>query len=104
MKTPKFLLVLLVGLGIRGFAQTNSTAQSPFTVRGIFDTVFDHLGNKYALKNLQLGAPGGLKGNKTTGGGGGKGYSSAQVNALPSTSCAAGYFDLYFQNGSALAA
>lgn len=81
------------------FSQTkqgsDGASEGPFTYKGLYDTVFDRYGNKFALRDLQLGnAP---AGQNTAG----KPPSSpAQTNSIPSMMCSAGYFDLYFATNS----
>ena len=57
------------------------------TYGGTFDKVYDRLGNEYALIDLSLSS------TKPIGGGN-------STNSLPSYSCSAGYFDLYYAPGS----
>ena len=60
----------------------------PLTPGSVFDTIFDKDGNKYLISDLLVNYtpnPGGL---------------GSRVSAAVTTSCNAGYFNLYFENGS----
>jgi hypothetical protein len=96
------MLLMLIAGRLVSQTQTIESGGRAFTQNGIFDTVADRFGNKYALKDLQLKSP--YPFNKAAEKKeGGKGYSGGQTNALPGQMCTAGHFDLYFANGSLLA-
>src|SRR6218665_1192072 len=79
------LLLMLCSLGI--LAQPTNTLLT-LTQGGMFDHVFDRFGNECPLINLSLTAA--RPGSNTT-------FSAA---AVPTNTCSAGYFDLYFAPGS----
>lgn len=83
----KCLPILLIFLSVGIAAQSSPTFQT-ITQNGIFDHVFDRFGNECPLNNLSLTAarPGS--------------NSSYSASAIPTNTCSAGYFDLYFAAGS----
>jgi hypothetical protein len=101
------LLMLVLPLAIQAQQQWRSTSpafnyqdqiQKQFTTNGMFDTVADHYGNKYALKDLRLGSNKAFKKNTQplNTAPPPKGYNPSQTNSIPTQSCVAGKFDLYF--------
>lgn len=78
------LCVTLLILKLNCFAQTDFSFLTP---GGLFDTLFDGTGTKYNLRNLDS------RGGRAAGG-------SFTVNAVPTVSCSAGYFDVYYEPGS----
>lgn len=83
----KLLLLLICILNIKQI-KAQGSGLGPLTPGGVFDTIFDKDGNKYLLSDLLV--------NYTPSSGG----SGSRVSAAVTTSCNAGYFDLYFENGS----
>jgi hypothetical protein len=80
-----FYLFVLSLFTKANYAQTTYTDQAVST-NAIFDTVFDHLGNRYMLNNIRIDSPNDFRGQN--------------LRPLPTMSCTAGYFDLYFASGS----
>jgi len=101
MKKPCFIPALLLFLFV--FTKTNAQTTDQSSSNP-FKYVYDHFGKKYELKDLFVSSPkiGSL------GGGGvvtprtlpGKGYSPNQTNTVPSLTCSAGYFNLYFDGAA----
>jgi hypothetical protein len=85
MKKILFTLIAILAFAKTNFSQTTYST-SPITPDGIYDTVFDHLGNKYSINNLRLDSP--------------MDFSGSNLRPAPTLSCSAGYFDLYFASGS----
>jgi hypothetical protein len=96
MKT-KMMTVLLMLMCITT-VQTHAQEKEFITPTGVFDTVYDRFGDKHAVKDLAI-TFNSSTGTATTNTGKGLGASS-QVNAL--TMCSAGFFDVYFANGSGM--
>lgn len=69
------------------FAQDPTVAETVYSPNGYFDTVFDHYGNSYQLKDLLAGAD--VKVGKVT-------TSSKLIT------CDSGIFELYFETGSGM--
>ncbi|HOZ87452.1 MAG TPA: hypothetical protein PL029_06830 [Bacteroidia bacterium] len=86
MKKPAiiFLNFVLLILSLPLIAQENKKQQ--VTPHGIFDKVFDRFGEQYDLDSLRVEII--PEGN----------YNSAF--AIPSVSCSAGYFNLYYAPGT----
>lgn len=76
------LLLLLCGVN------KNLKAQGyyQFTTDGIHDTICDKDGNKFALSDQMVNPP--------------AGYNSSNARPLPTASCSAGYYNLFFAPGS----
>lgn len=70
------------------------------TPGGFFDTLFDRFGKKYAIKNLEVNfnaqQTASLTGKPISGGG------ASVFFSIPTASCQAGYFRLYFAGGLGL--
>ncbi len=91
-----FLIVVLIMIFGKQFSQiTKQPRVSPISQGRIFDTLFDRFGKKYSLDDIRLGANPSMNTNTQ-----GKGYSENQTTTVPSQSCSAGYFNLYFSTGS----
>ncbi len=81
-------IVILLAFSNNTKAQTSGTASVNWlTPGGIYDHVFDNYGNEYELANLSITASRPIGGNNS-------------VNSAPSTTCSAGYFNLYFAANS----
>lgn len=97
-KQIKFLIILLLIISRELISQNQQIQQriQPFTANGIFDTVFDRFGKKFALRDLQINP----NGSGVTGQGGKLIGSGQTINSVPTLSCSSGYFNLYFTSGS----
>ncbi len=90
MKSFSRFLMLLLCLGAATINAQSTLPNIPrvLTPGGKFDAVFDRFGEQYALADLGLRSPRPL------------GTSSYTIATVPTTSCTAGYFNLYFAPGS----
>jgi hypothetical protein len=84
-----FLLIFFVTKVNSQTVIPTSTVES-VTPGGIFDMIYDHYGNQYSLADLNVDSPKPIGGGNT-------------VQAVPTLSCNAGYFDLYFAPSSIFA-
>src|SRR5688572_16780519 len=85
-------MILVISTALSSFSFTKLQGQSPgdyvFTSPvGIFDTLFDKLGTKYGILDLDVQSA------KALGG-------TGLANSTPTVTCQAGYFTLYFAPGS----
>jgi hypothetical protein len=72
------------------FCASIISAQAQTSVNGYFDAVYDNFGNQYLLSNLQVGSGKPISNHAST------------VTSIPTNTCSAGYFNLYFEPGSYL--
>ena len=87
-KNTWYFAILLSMIGIVFTNKAIAQLGGPTTPNAIFDTIFDKDGNKYLLKDLKV--------NYTPNPGG----STGKVSAAITSSCSAGYFNLYYESGS----
>lgn len=87
-KSTWFFAILFSLIGIVYSFKLNAQFGGPTTPNGIFDTIFDKDGVKYLLNDLKV--------NYIPVSGG----STGKVSAAITSSCSAGYFNLYYESGS----
>lgn len=83
----RVLLLLALLSDINAGKAQSDVPIGPRTPGGIFDTLYDHLGQKYTLTDLDI------RSTKPIGG-------TTTVHAVPTQTCQGGYFTCYFAPGS----